>query len=591
MQTIHTDVLVIGMGPAGAASALCLAQAGVKVMAISKYGATSPDPRAHITNQRTMEFLRDFGLEAAAKKIAMPWEDMGEHVFGMSLAGEELGRIPAWASSAIAQGEHMAASPSRYCDLPQLHMEPLLVSEAGLRGADMRFKTEYLSHTQDAEGVTALLLDHVSHTEYQVRAQYLIGADGGRSKVASDIGLEFDGAMGLGETGNINIEIQADLSPFCAHRRSDMYWMLQAGENLMGLPKGPGIAVLRMVRPMDRWVCVVGYELARGLPSLQHADLLPLVHRTIGTDQVPVEILSVSTWTTNRQYALTNTQGRVFCMGDAVHRHTPFGGLGSNTCIQDAYNLGWKLAMVIKGQAGEKLLDSYQAERAPIAKQITEHAFNGGASMGPLLMALGVPPGSGAEVYQAAVAALKAPTAEGAERRAKLRAAMDGTMNGFGQGHGVELNQRYTSSAIVPDGTPDPGFARDPVRYYQASSRPGAHLPHAWVTRRQRKISTFDLCGQGRFTLLTGLSGSAWKAAAEQAAQALGITLVVHVIGLGQEVADSHGEYARISEVEESGALLVRPDMMLAWRAPHASAEHISQLPAVLRRILAREPT
>ena len=208
--------------------------------------------------------------------------------------------------------------------------------------------------------------------------------------------------------------------------------------------------------------------------------------------------------------------------------------------------------------------------------------------MGPLLMALGVPPGGSQEAMDQAIARLKEPTAEGAERRAKLRQAMDGTLNGFGRAHGMELNQRYTSSAIASDGTPDPGFARDPVQYYQASSRPGAHLPHAWVTRRQRKVSTFDLCGQGRFTLLTGLSGSAWKAAAERAAQELGIALVVHVIGFGQEVVDSHGEYARISEVEESGALLVRPDMMVAWRAHHASAELLGQLPAVLRQLLGR---
>ncbi|MCZ2089503.1 MAG: FAD-dependent monooxygenase, partial [Burkholderiales bacterium] len=335
-------------------------------------------------------------------------------------------------------------------------------------------------------------------------------------------------------------------------------------------------------------VCVVGYALAKGLPSLKHEDLLPFVHRTIGSDQVPVKILSVSTWTTNRQYALTNTQGRVFCIGDAVHRHTPFGGLGSNTCIQDAYNLSWKLAMVIQGQAGASLLNTYQDERAPIAKQITEHAFNGGASMGPLLMALGVPPGSGPEAMEQAVARLKEPSAEGAERRAKLRQAMDGTLNGFGRAHGIELNQRYRSSAIVSDGTPDPGFARDPVQYHQASSRPGAHLPHAWVTRGQRKISTFDLCGQGRFTLLTGLSGMAWKATAEQAAAALGIELVVHVIGFGQEVVDSHGDYLRISEVEESGALLVRPDLMVAWRAANADSTQLAQLPSVLRQILGR---
>lgn len=585
---VETDVLVVGLGPAGAATSLALAHAGVRHIAINKYRSTSPGPRAHITNQRTMEFLRDFGLEESAKKLATPWSSMGEHVFGTSLAGEEFGRIPAWASSAMARGEHMAASPTTYCDLPQLYMEPLLVDEARLAGADVRFRTEYLSHEQDADGVTARLLDHLTGQEFEVRAKYLVGADGGRSKVAANAGLEFEGGMGLGETGSINIEFKADLSALCEHRHSDMYWMLQVGKNLCGHPEGPGFSVIRMVRPWTRWVCVVGYEMAKGAPSLTPADVVPFVHRTLGTDSVPIEVISVSTWTNNRQYALGNTRGRVFCMGDAVHRHTPFAGLGMNTCIQDAYNLAWKLGMVLKGQAGESLLASYEAERIPVARQVVDYAFNGAMTLGPLLQALQLPPGSSDEDMARCLAALKEPTPEGARRRAALRQAMDGTLDGFGRAHGVELNQRYASAAIEPDGTPDPGFPRDPVQFYQPSTRPGAHLPHAWLTRAQRKVSTFDLCGKGRLTLLTGLAGTAWAGAAESAARALGIELRVHVIGPGQEYVDSHGEYAQVSEIDESGALLVRPDLMVAWRAFDASNASLERLLPVLRRILGR---
>lgn len=588
LKTVETDVLIVGAGPAGAAASLALSQLGVANIIINKYRSTSPGPRAHITNQRTMEFLRDFGLEEAAKKLATPWSYMGEHAFSTSLAGEELGRIPAWASSAAAQGQHLAASPSTYCDLPQLYLEPLLISETSLRGADVRFRTEYISHVQDENGVTARLLDLVTEEEFEVRAKFMIGADGARSKVAADAGLPFEGACGLGETGAINIEFKADLSRYCDHRRSDMYWMIQCGKNLMGSASGPGFSVIRMVRPWNRWVCVVGYEMAKGTPDPSHDEVIPLVQRTLGTDSVPIEVISVSTWTTNAQFATSNTKGRVFCMGDAVHRHTPFGGLGMNTSIQDAYNLAWKLAMVSKGQAGLGLLRSYDAERSPIARQIVNFALNGGMSLGPLAKALELPPGATDADMAVSLKRLKEPTKEGAERRAALRAGMDGTLAGFGRAHGVELNQRYTSEAIAQDGSEEVPFARDPAEFYQASTRPGAHLPHAWLTHKQHRVSTFDLCGKGRFTLLTGLSGKGWVDTAAQAAEALGIELCVRVIGLGEDYVDSQGEFAKLSEISESGALLVRPDLMIAWRSPDASEGMRRQLLPVLQQILQR---
>lgn len=583
-NSAETDVLIVGAGPAGAMSAALLAGLGVRSLMINRRRSTSTGPRSHITNQRTMEILRDLGLEESAKSLSVPKEYMGEHVYAASLAGEEFGRIPAWASHPQAHAEHELASPTRYCDLPQLYFEPLLVSEAALRGADVRFLTEYLGHFEDQDGVTARLFDHVSGVEYEVRAKYIIGADGARSLVAQNAGLPFEGQMGIGDSGSINIEFSADLSSLCEHRKGDMYWMFRAGSGINGV----GVAALRMIRPWNKWMCVWGYEKSKGTPEITKEEAKKIIHDIIGTDEIPVEVGPISTWTINQQYAVRNTAGRVFCMGDAVHRHTPMGGLGLNTSVQDAYNLSWKIALVLKGKAAPTLLDSYDAERSPVAKQIVERAYKSLSTFPPVFEALCLPPVPTEAEMAEALVRLKDASEEGAKRRAALRKAMDATIIGLGGGHGVELNQRYVSRAVFPDGTPDPGFVRDKEFFYQSSTRPGAHLPHVWLTENQRRISTLDLCGKGRFTLLTGLSGIAWKHEAERVSQSLGIDLKVCVIGPGQAFVDTYGEYANISEIDESGALLVRPDMFIAFRAKDASQKSLEQLIVAMRNILGR---
>ena len=581
-KIVETDVLIVGAGPSGAISAVLLADLGMRTIMINKYKSTSPGPRSHITNQRAMEIVRDIGLEAPAMALSTPQSYMGEHVYATSLAGEEFGRIRTWSTHPVAKAEHDMASPSSVCDLPQLYFEPLVVNAASLRGADVRFKTEYLSHTQDEHGVSIKVLDHVTQTEYEIRAKYLIGADGARSKVAEDIHLPFEGQMALGDSGSVNIEFEADLASLCDHRRGDMFWMLQSGSGF----NGTGVGVLRMVRPWNKWVCVWGYELSKGAPNIDHAEAKKIVQKILGTDQIPITIEALSTWTINQQYAVQNTRGRVFCMGDAVHRHTPMGGLGLNTSVQDAYNLCWKIAMVVKGQAAPELLASYDAERSPVARQIVERAYNSLFKLPPMFGALGLPPTPTEADMQMSLKKLKAATPEGAKMRADFRSAMDETSIAFGGGHGVELNQRYSSRAVVQDGTDDPGFARDKECHYQASTRPGAHLPHVWLTTNQRRVSTLDLCGKGQFTILTGLSGSAWVDVAASVSAALGIDIRVQVVGPGQQYVDTYGDFTRMLEVDESGALLVRPDMFIGWRAADASNENLKQLLSAMRTML-----
>ncbi|WP_221513057.1 FAD-dependent oxidoreductase [Streptomyces luteogriseus] len=575
---VETDVLIVGSGPAGASAALALSTYGVPNIVVTRYASLADTPRAHITNQRTMEVLRDLGVEQEVIAQATPQHLMGNTTFCTSLAGEELGRVRSWGNDPLVQAEHELASPTRMCDMPQHLMEPVLVNAAVARGTRLRFQNEYLSHTQDADGVTALVRDRLRGDTYEIRAKYLIGADGGRSKVAEDAGLPMGGQMGV--AGSINIVFEADLARYTAHRPSTLYWVLAPGATVGGI----GAGLVRCVRPWNEWLIVWGYDVNAGAPDLTTEYAESIVRALVGDDDVPVTVKSSSAWTVNEMYAETYANGRVFCAGDAVHRHPPSNGLGSNTSIQDAYNLAWKLKLVLDGTAHPRLLDSYTAERAPVGRQIVTRANRSIRETAPVFEALdGLSPQTPEQLW-ANIAARKDATEAAEKQRAALREAIAFKAYEF-NAHGVDLNQRYdagSSAAIVPDGTPDPGFARDPELYHQPSSRPGARLPHAWITSGTRTLSTLDTVGRGRFTLLTGIGGEAWVRAAEE--QEVEIATVV--IGPGQQCEDPYGDWARLREIPDAGALLVRPDGFVAFRHASAGADAGALLAHALRRIL-----
>lgn len=578
---IETEVLIAGAGPAGATAATLLSTYGVDNIMINKYGAAARTPRAHITNQRAMEAFRDLGLEDEVIRLAVPKELMGEHIFCRSLAGEELGRLNSWGTHPMSRARHELSSPCNTCDLPQHLLEPILVEAAAARGSRVRRNTEYLSHDQDEDGVTTSLHDRLTGETYQVRSRYLIGADGGNSKVARDIDLPMEGRMGI--SGQFNFVFQADLSEFVLHRPGIMYWILQPGPGVGGM----AIGVLRMVRPWDQWVAVWGYDVNKGMPDVTEEMAVGIVHRLIGRDDVPVNIDSISTWTVNDVYALENTRGRVFCMGDAVHRHPPTNGLGSNTSVHDAYNLCWKLALVLQGKAGPSLLDSYDAERSPVARQIVKRAMQSIEELIHIPKALGMLGKTDIDEILAGIDERKASTPEGAAKRKALREAIDITRYDF-DAHGVEMNQRYESGAVVQDGTPDPGFSEDTDLVSQPTSRPGAFIPHAWLTRSGRRISTLDLCGGGKFCILTGLGGEPWVTAARKAEQVFNISINTHVIGPGQAIEDAYGYFAGCRETEEDGVLLARPDRVIGWRCNTLSDNPGDDLVRALEQILGK---
>ncbi|MBC8154921.1 MAG: FAD-dependent monooxygenase [Bacteroidetes bacterium] len=576
----ETDVLIVGSGPAGSASAALLSSYGVDNVIVTKYNWLANTPRAHITNQRTMEVFRDLGIEDDVKRYAVANEFMGNNIFCSSLAGEELGRLYSWGTHPNRLADYTLASPTQICDIPQTLLEPILVKTAGQRGTHLKFDTEYLSLEQDDTGVTATVRDRLSSEIYGIRAKYLIGADGSKSKVAEDIGLDYGGQMGVG--GSINIVCNMDLSKYVAHRPSVLYWVLQPGSDVGGI----GMGLVRMVRPWNEWLIVWGYDINEGMPALTDEAAIDIVRKLVGDETLPVTIHSTSAWTVNNCYALNNTRGRVFCAGDAVHRHPPSNGLGSNTSIQDAFNLAWKLAFVLKGKASPDLLDSYHAERSPIAKQIVSRANKSIDEFGPIFRSLGLTDTSDPEQMRANMEARKENTDEAAQQREQLRQSILFKSYEFNC-HGVEMNQRYQSGAIVADDLPEPAYHRDQELYYQATTWAGARLPHVWLGHNGHRVSTLDLAGKGHFTLITGIGGDGWVTAAATLSDELGMAIPTVLIGPGREYVDLYGEWAAIREIDESGCLLIRPDFHIALRVRTTSADAHTVLKNALQHILA----
>ncbi|MES2261715.1 MAG: FAD-dependent monooxygenase [Pseudomonadota bacterium] len=573
-----TDVIVVGTGPTGATAALALAGQGVRVTMVTQFNWLANSPRAHITNQRSVEVFRDLGIEDEMRKYATPWEAMGDTLFTTSLAGEEIARLRTWGTGDERVGDYLQGSPCTMLDVPQTHVEPLLLKHAAERGARISLNTEYRSHQQDEDGVDVHLKDVLSGREYTLRARYLIGADGANSRIAGEIGLRIEGHMARAATAYVLFK--ADLARYVEHRPSILYWIITEGAMFGEI----GMGLLRCVRPWNEWIVGWGFDMEKGAPDFSQDGVKARIRAMVGDPELEIEIDKTSTWYVNQAYATTYSKGRVFCGGDAVHRHPPSSGLGSNTCIQDAFNLAWKLAYVIKGQAGPALLDSYSLERAPVGKQIVTRANQSRIDYGPLNQCFRAQ--GDATPLATGLKLLREPTPAGVARRAAMRQALELKNYEF-NAQGVELNQRYASNAVLADPEADEEvWQRDPQLFLQVSTRPGAKLPHAWlVGANGRRISTLDVVGKGKFTLVTGLAGQAW----DGAVRALGLPYLRSVVIGKAGAADPYCAWQRVCDMHEAGALLVRPDGYIAWRQGNAvwdEEQARQQLAAALQAVL-----
>ncbi|KPM39243.1 2,4-dichlorophenol 6-monooxygenase [Neonectria ditissima] len=609
-KIIETDFLIAGAGPAGAALASFLGQHGERIIhicvliasnpradlkgvVIAKASSTAETPRAHVTNPPALECLRDIGIEQGAIALGSPASYFGAARWCRSLAGEEFGKLLAWSNAPQRLSDWAAASPCTYVDLPQSYLEPLLVKFAAHHGFEVRFSTELVHVERLPDGhCLCHIRDCFTGFEYKIRARFLFGADGGRSQVARDLDYQFDKKP----SGQLayNIFFKADLKHIINEER-------HAGLNFICNPYNKGLlgttSAVRMVRPWNQWLLVSislspDHHPFQGLES-QTTELIKIICEAAGDSAVQVEIIKVDKWIVRDAVARAFSDAggaQAYLIGDAAHRHPPAYGLGSNTCIQDAYNLGWKVAFVFKGLAGPSLLKSYSEERQPVgAMLVKESNYQLRAAM-DVSIALGQT-ASTSEAAAMELAKLSKASSEGHERRLLLQNALDVKRQEF-ESLGAAMNQWYASEAVylADEEYPRPPFEGDCLVNLQISTYPGSRLPHAWldVPTRKNTISTHDLAGKGCFCLFTGIGGEAWKKAANDISTATGIPVRTYGIGFGLEYHDIYRDWSGRREVEEDGCVLVRPDRFIAWRSLKMVDDCESALKNVLDSVLSR---
>ena len=545
-----TPVLIVGGGPTGLTLSALLSRFGIESVLVEEDPGTSDHPQAHVVNRRTAEIWRSIGVVDDVHARSDPMAQGGVWLV-TSIAGRVLGAV-ALRLDASRLAAQRAASPTFGTSCAQDLIEPLLAARAQEGPGRVHFSTELTGLAGDDAGITATVVS--DGVERRIRARWLVGCDGAASRTRELAGIEMDGMPTMAYV--VGIYCHMDLSRWIEERPGVLYWTIDAESPMTFIHLGHNRFTVQSAFAGDH-VALEDFTPERCAEIVRHG---------VGAD-VDVDVRTVRPWAMTAQTARTWRRGPVVLAGDAAHRFPPTGGFGMNTGVQDAHNLAWKLAAVLRGQAGEELLDTYEAERRPVATANSEFSVGnarGFASvMGPGAMAQGRRLASGEVTFEAL--------------SAEVQAVLDREAGHF-DAFGLDLGFSYESGALVPDGTALPE-RENPVRDYVPCARPGSHAPHLWMERDGARVSLLDLFGT-RFVLLTGIEGAdAWRRAVASASPEVDLVVV------GETVHDPERRWRTLYGVAD-GAVLVRPDGHVAWRSANAVAAPLETLQGVLDRVL-----
>ena len=591
MTDIQVPVLIVGGGGAGLTASMTLSTLGVDSLLVSAMPSTSTLPKAHVLNQRAMEIFTEVGVAPEIYKRSTPAENMRATGWYAGLAGphdgygRKLGDLEVWGGG-YTDPDYVAASPCRTCNLPQIRLEPVLKEHAEkLNPAGVRFNHELVDLVQDADGVSATIRDKNTDTTYQVRAQYLIGADGGRT-VGKLVGVEMNGPRDIMKM--VSIHMTADLSRWATDDDVLIRWLVNPdfGGSWSGVlvPMGPD----HWGPASEEWVFHMQYA-TDDPDAMQPEKVVARMRATLGLpEELQPTIHRISQWVMEGVIADKFRQGRVFFAGDAAHRHPPTGGLGLTSAIHDVYNLSWKLAAVLGGRAGDGLLDTYEAERKPVDQHNIDNAIANAMNHFTIDQALNLSPEKTPEENWAELAPLWRELPDSAAKRHALNRAVGSQTMEF-RHHNVEFGYRYDSTAIVDDGSAE-YVPLDAVRLYEPSTKPGHPMPHAFVERQGERTALGTLVHGGKFLLLAGEQGHAWVEAAEKIAAENDLPLEAGTVGvLDSDFVDVRCAWLKNRAISSTGAVLVRPDRYVAFRALDAVTDPHAALKDALSQVLATE--
>ncbi|SFX58779.1 FAD-dependent monooxygenase [Streptomyces atratus] len=535
---IRVPVLIVGGSLVGLSASVFLGRLGIEHLLVEKHRATSTHPRGRGNNVRTMEVFRTAGAEASIRRAASVLADNHGILQARSLTGDD----QEWLFKEIDPGGGIARfSPTGWCLCSQNDLEPVLLKQARDQGGDLRFSTEMQSFDQDPSGVDAALKNRETGEHINVRADYLIAADGPRSPIREQLRIDRTGPGDLFH--NVSITFRSrKLADVLGDRRFIVCYLTN--------PAADG-ALLPVDNKKD-WVFHAPWQPQLGeiLEDFTDERCAEHIRTAVGAPGIDVEITGKAPWHAAERVAERYSSGRVFLAGDSAHEMSPTGAFGSNTGIQDAHNLAWKLATVLKGEAGPGLLDTYEAERLPVARATSARA-----------------------------------SARSSEHSHPGYSAAPGVGGGKQGGMlSVALGYRYVRGAVLGTDPEQPVVPQG----VQLNGEPGSRAPHLWVHQGGARKSTLDLYEQ-TMVLLTDGADVAWRRAAARVADRLPVRLRAYGIGPGADLEPENGaDWAGLHGTTSEGAVLVRPDGFVAWRSAGPVADAESTLHEVLTTLLHR---
>jgi 2-polyprenyl-6-methoxyphenol hydroxylase-like FAD-dependent oxidoreductase len=400
-----------------------------------------------------------------------------------------------------------------YC--PQSRLEPILVAAARSRGVDLRYSSELLDFAQGEHGVTAIVQDRETRQSRTVNTLCLVGADGAHSLVRESLHIPTQGLGTLDEYA-VFIYFRAAWDDLVRGHENDAILIEEPEARGMFLVAERNMGMFALMRrKMDA--------------PLMHDRALELLRKAIARPSMAIDLIEIAQWQPEQRVAERFQDGHVFLLGDAAHTMPPKEGLGANTAIQSAQNLGWKLAAVLNGSAAPALLSTYEMERNPVAWFAAKYSMTG----------------AGAAILENTTVGKKASE------------------------FFPIIGYRYESPAIISEGSaPEPPGEIALLHREELTGIPGTRVPHLWLERTSERISTLDLL-DGRFVMLTGSDETRWSDEAEGAAAAFGIKLALYRIGPDGDLRDPAGDWTKRVGVSSDGAILLRPDGFVAWRSQH----------------------
>ena len=536
MTERSVTVLVVGGSLVGLSTSLLLATQGVPHLLVERHRGTAVHPRAASFHQRTTEIFRSLGIqEEVEAAAATEFVQNGAIVSVRDLSAEDMTFFFRNFNEGVEE-----LSPTSRLFITQIGLEPLLRRHAQERGAEHRYATELVGFEQDAEGVTAVIRPRDGGSEETVRAEYLVAADGARSSVRERCGIEMVGRGSFADC--VTVYFRADVRELLGDRNLSVVYVNHPellGFFRFSITGDSGfLAVFSTKEPDGSWNRHVGED-------VDEDRCAAWIRQALGRDDVPVEVENVQRWTAAAEHAARFRDGRVFLAGDAAHVMPPTGGFGGNTGVADAHDLAWKLAMVLAGTAGPGLLDTYDAERRPVCDLVVEQAYT--------RYVLRVDP---------------------TLPRDDLAPPLDDPS--------IELGTVYRSAAVLA--RDDDTTLVDPRK---PAGQLGARAPHVPVQRDGATASVLDVAGRD-VVVLAGPEGSPWCRAADRAGSALGVTVPAYRVAADGALVDRVGAFADAFGIGPDGAVILRPDAVLAWKRASSVADPERELEDAVRRILSR---